>query len=324
MATYARGRIEPPNLDHLRRLSHARHARRLLGLMSIPLPPTWDSRAQGWIGPVKDQGNCGSCWDFSGTGVVEIACNQAGIGGGPNAFVLSEEYTLDCGDNGGCGGDDNTTVLAWAKATGLPLTSAYGPYVYKDGSTVLSPLTNSTAGRCKYKTSETLYKIQDWGFADSSGGSGVTPIADIKASIVAHGCVGAAIAADNAFMNNPAGKVFLGSGSKDIDHDIILIGWDDTKGPSGAWLLRNSWGSSWCDNGYCWIAYGANQVGTEAVFAIAPASPTPPGPIPPIPPVPPVPPNPSYPMSGSYQVGVYSVSWTAALNDPPPPALTNG
>jgi C1A family cysteine protease len=116
----------------------------------------------------------------------------------------------------------------------------------------------------------TLYKVDDWGFANSSGdqGQSVTPTADIKAAIMAYGCVGAAIAADDAFMNNPAGRVFDRTTSQGIDHDIILVGWDDTKGHQGAWLLRNSWGSSWCDGGYCWIGYGVNLVGTEAVWAV--------------------------------------------------------
>src|SRR5271157_5046685 len=142
MPTFSRGRVAPRNLDHLRQMSFHRHAERLYKLKTIALPSQWDSVSLGWVGPVKDQGNCGSCWDFSGTGVIEIAYNKASIGGGPNEFILSEEYTLDCGSNGGCGGDDNTTVLIWAKMTGLPLSSAYGPY--------------TTGGRCAYKTSETL------------------------------------------------------------------------------------------------------------------------------------------------------------------------
>ena len=81
-----------------------------------------------------------------------------------------------------------------------------------------------------------LYPINDWGFADSNGGQGVTPMADIKAAIMANGAVGCAIAADDAFENNPPGTVFQGSGSTDMNHDIILCGWDDSK---QAWLLRN-------------------------------------------------------------------------------------
>lgn len=308
---YMKGRVPSPNLGHLRQASFSRHAEQLQALRQLPLPAAWDSRALGWVGPIKDQSNCGSCWDFSGTGVVEIAFNKAGVGGGPNEFILSEQYTLGCGRNGGCNGDDNVTVLDWAKATGIPLTSAYGPY--------------TMGSRCSYTSAMPLFKIQDWGFADSNGGSGITPVADIKAAIIAYGCVGCAIAADNAFTNNPPGHVFLGSGSRNIDHDIILVGWDDSKGPSGAWILRNSWGTDWCDSGYCWIVYNANQVGTEAVFAAVTAPPPTPPPIPPTPPVPPptppVPPIPvpGYPMSGSFQAGVYRIDWTATVNDPSPP-----
>lgn len=253
MATYAKGRIEPANLNHLRQLSYRKHYRELHRIKGS-LPSSWDSRTKNWIGPVKDQGQCGSCWDFSGTGVVEVAYNVAGVGGGPGTMILSEQYTLSCGQNGGCGGDDNTTVLQWAQKTGLPLTADYGPYT-------------ASGGRCSFNTGMTLYKIDSWGFSDASGGSGVTPTDDIKTSIMEYGCVGAAVAADDAFMNNPSGTVFDRTTSQGIDHDIILVGWDDSKGSKGAWLLRNSWGTSWCDSGYCWIGYGVNLVGTESVFA---------------------------------------------------------
>lgn len=195
-----------------------------------------------------------SCWDYSGTGTVEIAYNVAGVGGGPDKLILSEQYTLDCGRNGGCGGDDNVTVLEWAKKTGLPLSADYGPY-------------HASAGRCQFKQQQTLYKIDDWGFADSSQGQGVTPAELIKAAIMKYGCVGAAIAADGAFSNYQAGQVFDHTTSQSIDHDIILVGWDDSKGSKGAWKLRNSWGTSWGDGGYCYIGYGVNLVGTEAVWA---------------------------------------------------------
>jgi C1A family cysteine protease len=264
-----RGRREPKNLLHLIQLSHLRHGARLKA-MAGPTPPTWDSRTKGWIGAIKDQSQCGSCWDFSGTGVCEAAYNKAGVGGGAKKFVLSEEYTLDCGQNDGCVGDDNTTVLAWAKATGLPLTVDYGPYTAGGGA----------PRSCAYKNGMTLYKISDWGFADSNGGQGVTPVADIKVAIATYGCVGAAIAADDAFeawgdpQNNPnMSKPFQGSGSTSIDHDIILVGWvDDSTQAGGSWILRNSWGPDWGVGGYMAISYGANLVGTESVFAVLNAS----------------------------------------------------
>ena len=295
---FAHGRGHKPakNLAELKAASAAAHRHRLKALPKITAP-TWDCRTLGLVPPIVDQGQCGSCWDFSGTSVVTSALIKAGYGKPDGSFALSEQYTLDCGSNGGCSGDDNVTVLTWAKTTGLPTTAAYGPYI-------------AQAQGCKYAASMTLYKLADWGFCTTSDTNAVATTQDIKNAMVAYGPIGAAIAADNAFESNPAGQVFQGSGSTDINHDIVLCGWDDSK---GAWLLRNSWGTSWCDAGYCWIKYGANAVGTEAVWASATALPPPPAPVPPAPPPGPTPPGPvpspsttltiSAPLAaGSYEV----------------------
>lgn len=253
MANYSKGHVRRPDKDHLIQVSKSQHQSHLRQLKAVPPPANWDSRAHGWVGPVKDQAQCGSCWDFSGTGIVEIAYNKAGIGGGAGTFTLSEEYTLSCYKNGGCQGDDNTTVLDWAKSHGLPLSAVY-PVAY-----------DARPEACAYTPSMALYRVDDWGFAGSEGEAGVTPTTDIKAAIMAYGAVGCAVAADNTFMNHPAGSVFKGSGSKSIDHDVILVGWDDV---TGSWILRNSWGAAWCEKGYMRIAYGANLIGTESVWTV--------------------------------------------------------
>jgi C1A family cysteine protease len=251
MPEYYKGHVRRPDKDHLIAISYARHNSHLKQLLAIPQPISWDSRKTNIVGPIKDQGQCGSCWDFSGTGIIEIAFNRAGVGGGPNVFILSEEYTLSCYRNGKCQGDDNTTVLEWAKSNGLPLSSDYGPY-------------KAAPSLCLYKPTMVLYEPDDWGFADSNGGSGLTPINDIKAAIMQYGSVGCGIAADDAFQAY-SGGVFADSGSQTIDHDIILVGWDDD---TKSWILRNSWGPDWGESGYMRIAYGANQVGTEAIWAV--------------------------------------------------------
>ena len=258
-AKYAKGHVRRPDKDQLIRMSQNRHRAMLQAKLAVPPPKAWDSRINNWVGKIQDQQQCGSCWDFSGTGIIDIAFNKAGIGGGPNVFVLSEEYTLSCGRNGGCGGDDNTTVLEYAKTYGLPLQSAYtSPYgPYPDPNNCKIPA-------CAWTPAMQMYKITDWGFADgSSGKQSIAATLANKSAIMNYGAVGAGIAADDAFQNIQPGTVFQDTGSTQIDHDIILIGWDDTR---GAWLLRNSWGTVWADQGYCWIAYGANGVGTEAVW----------------------------------------------------------
>ena len=256
---YAKGHVRRRDKDQLIRMSHTRHKAMLQAKRAVLPPVTWDSRTLNWVGPIQDQQQCGSCWDFSGTGIIEIAYNKAGIGGGPNAFILSEEYTLSCYRNGGCSGDDNTVVLEYAKSYGLPLQSSYpstyGPFPDRN---------NCVIPACTWNPAIQMYKITDWGFADgSTGNQSIAATPAIKSAIMNYGAVGAGIATDDTFDYAKPGTVLQDTGSTQIDHDIILIGWDDTK---GAWLLRNSWGTSWGDQGYCWIAYGANGVGTEAVW----------------------------------------------------------
>lgn len=257
------GHVRAPNKDHLITLSNRRNHFILQSLKSDPVPDAFDARAQGWVGPVKDQGQCGSCWDFSGTGVVEIAYYKAGVLAPDGSNALSEEYTLSCGRNGGCNGDDNVTVLQWAKQTGLPKTSDYGAY-------------QGRAAQCAFKQTMTLYKVDDWGFADGSQGQGVTPTQSIQAAVFKYGCVGAGVAAGgDSFWDSGSGT---GTGrSSNIDHDVIIVGWDNQHdngdGSKGAWIMRNSWGAGWgsgCGiqgSGCAWVKYGAYDLGTEAVFA---------------------------------------------------------
>lgn len=255
---YYRGRVEPPNLAFLKAQSLARHWRKLSQLPRAD-DPSFDTRDHGWCSGIKDQSQCGSCWDFSGTAVVEGAFWKAG-----HQIVLSEEYTLSCGNNGGCNGDDNTTVLIWAKETGLPLSSDYGPYT-------------ASADRCAYAPSMPLYKLDDWGFCDGSG-QGVTATPKIKACMKQYGVIGCAV---DAGFDDPGTGVISGDGSN-IDHDVALIGWDDSKGKAGAWLMKNSWGTGWGNKGFAWIEYGAFSIGTEAVWGLVNGAPPPP-PILPIP-----------------------------------------
>src|ERR1700738_4122495 len=154
-----------------------------------------------------------NCWDFSGTCVVEVAYYKAGVHPADGSKALSEEYTSSWGRKGGCNWGGKLTVLDWAKKTGLPLSSDYGAYTAR-------------AGQCAFKQTMTLYKIDDWGFSDSNGGNGVTPVPDIKLSIMTNGCVGCGVAAGgDSFWNSGQG---IGTGrSSNINHDIALVGWNE-------------------------------------------------------------------------------------------------
>lgn len=266
----------------------ARHGKRALPRATAAV---YDSRALGVVPPVRDQGQCGSCWDFGGCGTATVALIAAGYGKADGTFNLSEQFVLDCGQNGGCNGDDNSTVLSQCKATGIP-TDDYGPY-------------QGQASQCKSSASLKLYKIADWAYADP-GNTSETPVDTqlIKNAVAAYKAVGCAVAAGGTPFWDSGTGTDTGT-SRQIDHDVIIVGWDDTHdngdGSKGAWIMRNSWSKSWgttCANvanpnptegGYGWVKYGADSIGTQANYAIAavvPPGPVPPGPIPPTPPTP--------------------------------------
>jgi hypothetical protein len=226
-------------------------------------PAEYDARTKGYVGPIKNQGNCGSCWDFSAV----LACECAFAAAGHPNVVLSEQYSLDCCDNGGCDGDWPGTVLEHAKLHGLPKSADYGAYTARPGPC-------RSAGLA-------FAKINDYGFCDPRGANVVPSPDAIKAAILAYGSASVCVAADNAFSNwRPSQGVFRGSGATSINHAVAVVGWKtDPNLPSGGyWILRNSWGTSWGDQGYMQIAYGANRVGYSAMFAVVEKSePLPPG-----------------------------------------------
>jgi len=285
-----KGLMVPTDLRARTLKSWSRNGLKLSALMDVALPAAFDAREKGWVPPVKDQGSCGSCWDFAGTGVVESAFWRAG-----QKLNLSEQYTLDCGNNGGCNGDWPETVLEWAKKTGLPTTELYGPYQGREG-------------RCKSIDTARLMKIADFGYV---GATDDVPSVDlIKGALYAHGPLAVAVAADNAFSNY-SGGIFQGSGSRGINHAVILVGWKDdpTARTGGYWIMRNSWSERWGEQGYMRIAYGANRIGFGAMWCDVTA-PTP-DPTPPVPPgpTPPVPPGPNPPAPGSGFTGTVTTTY---------------
>lgn len=84
----------------------------------LPLKFDWRNNDGNWITPVKNQGQCGSCWDFSAVAQVEawwkISNNSDDM---PD---LSEQFILSCGDNGGCNGDAIGTALDFIEMNGIP------------------------------------------------------------------------------------------------------------------------------------------------------------------------------------------------------------
>lgn len=291
---YGRGRVESKEAKLRHEGAYSRHNGRIERLPKVT-SQSWDCRTMGLVPPVVSQGSCGSCWDFAGCGIITSALIKAGYGKADGAFGVSEQYVLDCVPSGKCNGDDYSTVFSRAKATGLPTVADYGPY-------------RGGPQRCNFTNSMKLYRIADWGYCTPAQNYGIAGVQDIKNCIVAYGPVGSAVAADSSW-DRYTGGIYKPSGSRQVNHEVILIGWQDdaSLASGGYWIMRNSWGNGWGEGGYMKIPYGANQIGTEAAWCSA--VPLPPPPVPPIPPTPP-PPGPGIPTinlpnglpPGNYQI----------------------
>ena len=221
------------------------------------LPEKWDWREQGGVTPVKDQGQCGSCWAFATVGPLESAIK---IKTGQNVD-LSEQWLVSCNRDGwGCDGgwwahEYHAGLIGKCGGTGAVLEE-YFPYVAYD-----QPCSGP------YPHDYLLVDNDGDGYSwEFIGGEGSIPsVEKIKQAIYTYGPVSAAVYVDIAFQMYTGG-VFNGDGDGQVNHAIVLVGWDDTKGKNGVWILRNSWGTGWGENGYMYIEYGCNRVGYAACY----------------------------------------------------------
>lgn len=217
---------------------------------TLGLPTAFNWCDKNGCTPIKDQGNCGSCWAFATVAPLEslIKLNDGA------AVDLSEQYLLSCNDEGwGCDGgfwahDYHQWKTVSSQSEAGAVLERNVPYKGRDTS--CGP------------DHEKSHKIASWEYV--CGSSKCTPsIAQIKQAIYKHGPVTVAVCADTA-MQNYRGGVFSGPGCTELNHGVVLVGWNDDDG--GYWIMRNSWGTIWGESGYMRIGYGVSGIGAYANY----------------------------------------------------------
>ena len=237
---------------------------------NLGLPSAWDWRDHNGTPPIRDQGNCGSCWAFGTLGPFESALM---IQGGLTPQNLSEQFLVSCNNSGyGCNGG------WWAHSYNLPLNdpgSRLGKNQTDTGGVMESAFPYKVGSACPLTALPHPFKLSDWAYVNPSNPNSVASADAIKDAIYNHGPVAAAVCVGSAFQSYSSG-VFKtdeksACGGNVVNHAIVLVGWNDS---NNTWILRNSWGTGWGESGYMEIARGVSNVGYSANYVDYAATPS--------------------------------------------------
>lgn len=204
------------------------------------IPESIDWVQSGNITPVKDQGQCGSCWAFSTTGALEGAYSiKYGV-----LISFSEQQLVDCdnfkngGKDHGCNGGMMDNAFEWiGNNNGLCEEFSY-PYVSGNGKS------GSCEKSCEHVSDSDIISVIDVYESDNH-----------MMSALAMQPVSVAIEADERDFQLYSSGVLTSKCGTNLDHGVLTVGYGSESG-NDYYLVKNSWGTSWGENGYIKLGRG--------------------------------------------------------------------
>lgn len=202
------------------------------------VPASVDWRKKGAVTPIKDQGQCGSCWAFSTIAAVE-GINQIRT---KKLVSLSEQALVDCdtSSNQGCNGGLMELAFEFINKKGGITTEENYPY-------------KATDGKCNASKMNSPPKVSIDGHENVPQNN---ENALLKA--VANQPVSVAIDAGDMSMQFYSEGVFTGECGTDLDHGVAAVGYGTTADGTKYWIVKNSWGAEWGEKGYIRMQRGVS------------------------------------------------------------------
>lgn len=185
-----------------------------------------------YFSPIQNQGSCGSCWSFAATATFEAYSNIRGTG----LTKLSEQELVDCVSTcSGCGGGLAQNAFAWLSQSGNTFCTASSyPYEAVQKSCRKSSCTAFSAGK-------------DKGFGTVTSGE--------KGMVSKLGSGPISVSVDAGVWHGYTGGVLTSCGQS-TNHAVVVVEYNSDG--QGEWVIRNSWGPGWGENGHIRLRYGTN------------------------------------------------------------------
>merc|ERR1712080_581551 len=206
------------------------------------LPDEVDWRKEGVVTQVRDQGACGSCWAFAS---VSVMASYAAIRNrthklvelSPQHIVSCTPNELQCGGSGGCGGSIEPLAFTYASLFGVATEEDY-PYVSGGGG---------NDKHCDFDARNTDVAVMTMGFETLPHNDAVA----LMKHLAEKGPLSTSVAA-SAWMWYSSG-VFDGcdyNSNLVVNHAVMLVGYGTDPTEGDYWLIKNSWGENWGEDGY--------------------------------------------------------------------------
>ncbi|XP_066254185.1 cathepsin L-like proteinase [Euwallacea similis] len=201
----------------------------------VAIPASRDWRTEGYVTDIKNQGSSGYSWVFSVTGSTEGAYFKSS----GKLVSLSEQQLADCScGNDGCNGEPLDGAFAYVEEYGLESEADY-------------PITSE--GICRYDASKVVTKISKY----------VSISEDEENLLEAVGTIGpVSVVVDASYLANYAAGIYSDSNCSpnNLNHAVLIVGYGSEDGQD-YWIVKNTWGTSWGEQGYFRILRGADECG---------------------------------------------------------------